>query len=113
MYIQWKVLESIYIYIYMYTVESGELFSGKDVRAAEKPVLMNNSVGDENRQGDVSLGVEGALNEEGRANGRFSSVNVVNLSCRSLSEEEINLLSKGLKCSPVPTGIDVAKLRRI
>ena len=37
---------------------------------------------------------------------------MVNLSRRSLSEEEINLLSKCLKFSPLPTDIDVAKVRQ-
>ena len=69
-----------------------ELFSGKDLRAAEEPVLMDNSLAKENRQQDVSLGVEGALTEEGRVIGRFASADVLKLSRRSLSEEEINLL---------------------
>ena len=90
----------------------GELFSGRDLRAAEKPVMMDNSLADEKRLQDVNLGFEGVLNEDGRIIGRFVSANVVNLSRRSLSEEEIILLSQGLKFSPVPTDIDVARLRQ-
>ena len=46
--------------------------------------------------------------ENGRLKGRFVSGSVVNLSRRELSEEDISLLSKGLKFSPTPTDIDKA-----
>ena len=48
--------------------------------------------------------------ENGRLVGRFVSGSVVNLSRRELSEEDVSLLSKGLKFSPTPTDIDKAKL---
>ena len=35
----------------------------------------------------------------------------MNLSRRELSEEDVSLLSKGLKFSPTPTDIDKAKLK--
>ena len=49
--------------------------------------------------------------ENGRLKGRFVSGGVVNLSRRELSEEDISLLSKGLKFSPTPTDIDKAQLK--
>ena len=50
--------------------------------------------------------------ENGRLVGRFVSGSVVNLSRRELSEEDVSLLSKGLKFSPTPTDIDKAKFKR-
>ena len=49
--------------------------------------------------------------ENGSLKGRFISGSVVNLSRRELSEEDISLLSKGLKFSPTPTDIDKAQLK--
>ena len=49
--------------------------------------------------------------ENGRLKGQFVSGSVVNLSRRELSEEDISLLSKGLKFSPTPTDIDKAQLK--
>ena len=41
-----------------------------------------------------------------RYKGKFVSPNVVNLSCRNLTSNEISLLSKGLKFVPTPRGIN-------
>ena len=49
--------------------------------------------------------------DNGRLIGRFVSGSVVNLSWRELSEEDVSLLSKGLKFSPTPTDIDKAQLK--
>ena len=49
--------------------------------------------------------------ENGRLKGRFVSRSMVNLSRRELSEEDISLLSKGLKFPPTPTDIDKAQLK--
>ena len=54
---------------------------------------------------------EAEVTENGRLTGRFVSGNVVNLSRKELSAEDISLLSKGLKFSPTPTDIDKAKLK--
>ena len=54
---------------------------------------------------------ETEVTENGRLTGRFVSGNVVNLSRKELSAEDISLLSKGLKFSPTPTDIDKAKLK--
>ena len=54
---------------------------------------------------------ETEVTENGRLTGRFVSGNVVNLSRKELSAEDISLLSKGLKFSPTPTDIDNAKLK--
>ena len=51
------------------------------------------------------------VTEDGRLIGRFVSGSVVNLSRRELSEEDVSLLSKGLKFSPTPTDIDKAQLK--
>ena len=58
------------------------------------------------------LGVQGVLNQDDRVIGRLVSGGVVNLSRRYLSGEEVNLHCKGLKFSPVPTEIDVARVRQ-
>ena len=61
---------------------------------------------------EVPEAVQGvAEDENGRLVGRFVSGSVVNLSRRELSEEDVSLLSKGLKFSPTPTHIDNAKLK--
>ena len=61
---------------------------------------------------EVPEAVQGvAEDENGRLVGRFVSGSVVNLSRRELSEEDVSLLSKGLKFSPTPTDIDKAKLK--
>ena len=49
--------------------------------------------------------------DNGRLTGRFASGRVVNLSRRELSEEDVSLLSKGLKFPPTPTDIDKAQLK--
>ena len=49
--------------------------------------------------------------ENGRLVGPFVSGSMVNLSRREFSEEDVSLLSKGLKFSPTPTDIDKAKLK--
>ena len=46
-----------------------------------------------------------------RLEGKFVSINVINLSRRNLSEAEIFLLSKGLKFVPTASKIDIAKLK--
>ena len=43
--------------------------------------------------------------------GKFVSSNVINLSKRELSENEISLLSKGLKFVPTPTSVNRAQLK--
>ena len=73
--------------------------------------------------GNVSLnepGVTGGINENSETNfnvaadrltGSFVSQNVINLSKRVLSEDEISLLSKGLKFCPTPRDLDRGKIK--
>ena len=46
-----------------------------------------------------------------RLTGVFVSGSVVNLSCKSLTEDQIKLLSRGLKFSPTPRDIDKSQLK--
>ena len=48
---------------------------------------------------------------DGRYEGKFVSPNVINLSKRHLSKEEISLLSKGLKFMPTPKHINKARIK--
>ena len=48
---------------------------------------------------------------DGRLKGRFVSKNVINLSKRNLTENEISLLSKGLNFIPTCNKVDIAKLK--
>ena len=48
---------------------------------------------------------------DGQLKGKFVSKNVVNLSKRNLSENEISLLSKGLNFIPACNKVDVARLK--
>ena len=48
---------------------------------------------------------------DGRYEGKFVSPNVINLSKRNLSKDEISLLSKGLKFVPTPRHINKAKIK--
>ena len=48
---------------------------------------------------------------DGRLKGKFVSENVINLSKRDLSENEISLLSKGLNFIPTCNKVDVARLK--
>ena len=48
---------------------------------------------------------------DGRLKGKFVSMNVINLSKRNLSENEISLLSKGHNFIPPYTKVDVARLK--
>ena len=87
---------------------SHDLFNSIDLRQAEQqherrrttPTMMRT-------QEDEEIQVT----DDGRLKGRFVSGSVVNLSRRELSEEDMSLLSKGLKFSPTPTDIDKAKLK--
>ena len=85
---------------------SHDLFDSSDLRQVEqqherrrtKPTMTRT-------QEDEEIHVT----KDGRLKGRFVSGSVVNLSRRELSEEDVSLLSKGLKFSPTPTDIDKAK----
>ena len=46
-----------------------------------------------------------------RLTGVFVSGSVVNLSCKILTEDQIKLLSRGLKFSPTPRDIDKSQLK--
>ena len=48
---------------------------------------------------------------DGRYKGKFVSPNVINLSKRHLSKDEISLLSKGLKFIPTPKHINKALIK--
>ena len=48
---------------------------------------------------------------DGRLKGKFVSENVINLSKRDLSENEISLFSKGLNFIPTCNKVDVARLK--
>ena len=48
---------------------------------------------------------------DGRLKGKFVGENVINLSKRDLSENEISLLSKGLNFIPTCNKVDVARLK--
>ena len=50
--------------------------------------------------------------KDNRLEGKFISINVINLSQRQLTKSEISLLSKGLKFVPTPNRIDKAKLKQ-
>ena len=51
--------------------------------------------------------------KDNRLEGKFVSINVINLSQRQLTKSEISLLSKGLKSAPTPNRIDNAKLKQV
>ena len=46
-----------------------------------------------------------------RYEAKFVSANIINLSSRHLSQDEISLLSKGLKFVPTPKHINKAKIK--
>ena len=48
---------------------------------------------------------------DGRYEGKFVSPNVINLSKRHLSKDEISLLPKGLKFIPTPKHINKARIK--
>ena len=86
---------------------SHDLFDSSDLRQAEQqherrttPTMMRTKEDEEIQ-----------VTEDDRLKGHFVSGSVVNLSRRDLSEEDMRLLSKGLKFSPTPTDIDKAKLK--
>ena len=92
--------------------QDGELLSGHGLRSSIKQVLAETSNDQEKTQQLSDGGCDESFREDGRIVGRFVGGNVVNLSQRAISDEEISLLSKGLKFSPVPADIDEAKLRQ-
>ena len=63
-------------------------------------------VDDGNKKDEVFVEVPSS-----KLNGDFFSGSVVNLSCKSLAEYQIKLLSKGLKFSPTPSDIDKNQLK--
>ena len=84
------------------------LFDSSDLRPAEQrqedPSTIQTTAREERDE-------EVHVMADGRLKGRFVSGSVVNLSRRGLSEEDVSLLSKGMKFSPTPTDIDQAKLK--
>ena len=82
------------------------LFNVEDLTLGE--VSMEES----NMEEEVQVAVQAVEEDDNvRLIGRFVSGSVVNLSGRELSEEDVSLLSKGLKFSPTPTDIDKAQLK--
>ena len=80
-----------------------ELFDGEDLPHEE---INNRNEGAERLTSiEEDEETELVVLENGRLKGRFVSGTVVNVSRRELSEEDISLLSKGLKFSPTPTSL--------
>ena len=82
-----------------------------------KTMLDDSSISDsqnsKNCEGTPFSNVQGNEAEmcDGRLKGKFVSKNVINLSKRNLSENEISLLSKGLNFIPTCNKVDVARLK--
>ena len=57
---------------------------------------------DRQRDREREVQLNSATMRNNRYEGKFVSANVINLSSRHLSEDEISLLSKGLKFVPTP-----------
>ena len=72
---------------------------------------ISNSENSKNCEGTPFSNVQGNEAEmcDGRLKGKFVSKNVINLSKRNLSENEISLLSKGLNFIPTCNKVDVAR----
>ena len=60
---------------------------------------------------NINTDNEGEIPGSGRVRGRFVSKNVVNLSQRELTRDEISLLSEGLNFAPTPLSIDISELK--
>ena len=74
---------------------------------------ISDSENSKSSEGTPSSNVQGNEAEmcDGRLKGEFVSKNVINLSKRNLSENEISLLSKGLNFIPTCNKVDVARLK--
>ena len=74
---------------------------------------ISDSENSKNCEGTPFSNVQGNEAEmcDGRLKGKFVSKNVINLSKRNLSENEISLLSKGLNFIPTCNKVDVARLK--
>ena len=82
------------------------LFNVEDLMLGEVSIEASNM------EEEVQVAVQAVEEDDnGRLIGRFVSGSVVNLSRRELSEEDVSLLSKGLKFSPTPTDIEKAQLK--
>ena len=77
--------------------QDGELFCGNDLHVCTTPIFTEEIKVQEREQQADDEKMEKVLNEDGRVMGRFVCGNVVNLSRRIVSYEEISLLSKGLR----------------
>eukprot|EP00795_Rhopilema_esculentum_P014500 gene14500-biopygen4278 len=88
------------------------IFDGNDLPPSKAPASVNEgSLSTDSAPLRIGVGEMNWLSEEGRITGRFVSTNVVNLSKKELSEDDVSLLSKGLKFCPTPKEIDKAELR--
>ena len=87
------------------------MFDGNDLPSKAPASVNEGSLSTDSGSLRIGVGEMNWLSEEGRITGRFVSTNVVNLSKKELSEDDVSLLSKGLKFCPTPKEIDKAELR--
>ena len=60
---------------------------------------------------EIEVQLNSAIIRNNRYEGKFVSANVINLSSRYLSKDELSLLSKGLKFVPTPKHLNKAKIK--
>ena len=86
-----------------------ELFDSSDLRPMERRQDETRGHVVEPVNGDLVNETE--VTENGWLTGRFVCGNVMNLSRKELSAEDISLLSKGRNLSPTPTPTDIDKTK--
>ena len=70
-----------------------------------------NKISESSKFGEREVQLNSATVSNNRCEGKFVSANVINLSNRHLSRDEISLLSKGIKFVPIPKLLNKAKIK--
>ena len=94
--------------------KTSNITTNSDILSNESPNLSSfNKISENSKEpfSEREVQLNSSTMRNNRYEGKFVSANVINLSSRHLSEDEISLLSKGLNFVPTPKHINKAKIK--
>ena len=94
--------------------KTSNISTNSDILSSESPNLSSsNKISESSNElfSEREVQLNSATIRNNRYDGKFFSPNIINLSSRHLSRDEISLLSKGLKLVPTPKHINKAKIK--
>ena len=94
--------------------KTSNISTNSDILSSESPNLSSsNKISESSNElfSEREVQLNSATIQNNRYEGKFFSPNIINLSSRHLSRDELSLLSKGLKFVPTPKHINKAKIK--